>query len=229
MKKFLLILSAVFICSLLFAPVRRTLAQTGSVIYYWGVGGNSSLLNGDQGGTIELGATNGTNSINPINGGLPYIDFHYGNGKAQDYNARLINIADGRLDVVVDPNATGGTTIAGFRSDGVILNKGISNDGTAVKHVRSYGCQTGPFYGNSCSVHLVFPGPSWNDDNWTATCSHAHAVWTTTAAATAQSYDFAVEHGTQFNDIWVILTNYSYSSVGTNVGVSDINCIAIHD
>ncbi len=56
--------------------------------------GNNSQLQADQGGSIELGgdaATAGT--------GTPYIDFHY-SGLSQDYNARIINDADGRLSIV---------------------------------------------------------------------------------------------------------------------------------
>jgi hypothetical protein len=50
----------------------------------------------DQGGAIELGGRN--DLANPVSGGRPYIDFHYGNGLAQDFNFRIINFADNRLD-----------------------------------------------------------------------------------------------------------------------------------
>ncbi|MBI2967822.1 MAG: hypothetical protein HYY40_08420, partial [Bacteroidetes bacterium] len=55
--------------------------------------GNSSILFEDQGGSIELGGKNGVAGT-----GIPYIDFHY-NGLSQDYNARIINDANGRLSV----------------------------------------------------------------------------------------------------------------------------------
>ena len=51
-----------------------------------------SSLNADQGGSIELG--NGITA-----GAVPYIDFHYGTGAAQDYNMRIINEANGALAV----------------------------------------------------------------------------------------------------------------------------------
>ena len=52
----------------------------------------------DQGGSMELGG-NGT-TANPELGGRPYIDFHYGRGVAEDFNARVINQDDGVLDIV---------------------------------------------------------------------------------------------------------------------------------
>lgn len=57
--------------------------------------GNNSLLATDQGGTIELGGDNTTPGA-----GTPYIDFHQA-GITQDFNARIINDADGRLTLAV--------------------------------------------------------------------------------------------------------------------------------
>lgn len=53
--------------------------------------GNNSVLQADQGGSIELGGDNNTPGK-----GTPYIDFHF-QGKQEDYNVRLINNADRRL------------------------------------------------------------------------------------------------------------------------------------
>jgi hypothetical protein len=61
----------------------------------WG-GSAQNLLTEDQGGSIELGGRN--DLANPVTGGAPYIDFHYGTGSTQDYNFRIINSADNRLD-----------------------------------------------------------------------------------------------------------------------------------
>jgi hypothetical protein len=61
---------------------------SGSLIW-----GGSNALSTDQTGSIELG--NSTSS-----GTTPFIDFHYGKGTAQDYNVRIINDADGRLNIV---------------------------------------------------------------------------------------------------------------------------------
>jgi len=54
-----------------------------------------NMLSADQGGSIELGARN--NVANPVSGGRPFIDFHYGNGLGQDRNVRIMNNADGSL------------------------------------------------------------------------------------------------------------------------------------
>ncbi|HEX5869038.1 MAG TPA: tail fiber domain-containing protein [Longimicrobium sp.] len=55
--------------------------------------GNNSVFRADQGGSLELGGDNGTAGT-----GTPYIDFHYA-GLQQDYNARIINDANGQLTV----------------------------------------------------------------------------------------------------------------------------------
>jgi hypothetical protein len=56
-----------------------------------------SIALGAQGGSLELGATVGAA---PEMSEMPYVDFHFGLGAAQDYNVRLLNAADNRLDVV---------------------------------------------------------------------------------------------------------------------------------
>jgi len=58
--------------------------------------GNGSSINGDQGGSIELGGNNGKANAT---GAVPYIDFHFGSGRVEDYNARIINDGDGQLTV----------------------------------------------------------------------------------------------------------------------------------
>lgn len=57
---------------------------------------SDSLLYNDQGGSIELGGRNDTPGT-----GTPYIDFHMkrSDGKAEDFNVRLINREDGVLDL----------------------------------------------------------------------------------------------------------------------------------
>jgi hypothetical protein len=57
---------------------------------------NGSILSTDQGGSIELGGNNGRAGT-----GVPFIDFHHGNGRIEDYNARIINDGDGVLTVYV--------------------------------------------------------------------------------------------------------------------------------
>jgi hypothetical protein len=58
---------------------------------------------GVQGGSLELGATLGAAPE------TPYVDFHFGLGAAQDYNVRLLNAVDNRLDVVT---ASGGPVVS---------------------------------------------------------------------------------------------------------------------
>ena len=70
-------------------PEARLHVADGSIRW-----GNNSELIADQGGSIELGGNSATKGA-----GTPYIDFHH-NGLVQDYNARIINDADGRLSFV---------------------------------------------------------------------------------------------------------------------------------
>jgi hypothetical protein len=56
--------------------------------------GNNSCLAVDQGGSIELGGDSSTAGT-----GTPFIDFHF-QGKKEDFNARIINDADGQLNLV---------------------------------------------------------------------------------------------------------------------------------
>jgi len=54
--------------------------------------GNGSVLQADQGGSIELGGNSAT-----AGSGTPYIDFHFANGRIEDFNTRIINDAEGQL------------------------------------------------------------------------------------------------------------------------------------
>jgi uncharacterized protein YlzI (FlbEa/FlbD family) len=68
--------------------------------------GGRSALDSGQGGNIELG---GNGSVaNPVTNGSPYIDFHFGNGSAEDYNTRIWNPADDRFDII---NSNGGMIV----------------------------------------------------------------------------------------------------------------------
>ncbi|MBD2624721.1 tail fiber domain-containing protein [Microcystis flos-aquae FACHB-1344] len=75
--------------------------------------GNSSRLQSDQGGSIELGGDSSTPGR-----GTPYIDFHFA-GLTQDFNTRIINDANGRLSLVAQEiclSSDGGGTPVGAMS-----------------------------------------------------------------------------------------------------------------
>ena len=89
--------------------------------------GNSGLMVGssffdtDQGGAMELG---GTNSVaNPVAGGVPYIDFHYGTGTAQDYNVRIINNANNSLGIYASGSLT--LNVGSASTDSMIIGGGL--------------------------------------------------------------------------------------------------------
>jgi hypothetical protein len=72
-----------------------------------------AVLKSDQGGSIELGADN--DRANPVAGGAPYIDFHYGTGSAQDYNVRIQNAGDSLLSFYTSASATPALSVNGAK------------------------------------------------------------------------------------------------------------------
>jgi hypothetical protein len=84
-------------------PVARLHVAGGDVRW-----GNDSRLTVDQGGSIELGGSATAAGI-----GTPYVDFHF-SGLSEDFNARIINDANGQLSLVAPVvRATGAVTAAG--------------------------------------------------------------------------------------------------------------------
>ena len=84
-------------------PVAKLHLEGGGIRW-----GNGSVLTTDQGGSIELGGDSGTPGA-----GTPYIDFHF-RGLTQDFNARIINDADGQLSVVASAlSVTGDVLLPG--------------------------------------------------------------------------------------------------------------------
>ncbi len=81
----------------------------------------SSLFGIDQGGNIELGGNNST--ANPVSGGIPYIDFHYGTGTAQDYNVRIINNANNSLGIYANGSLT--LNVGSTSTDSMIIGGGL--------------------------------------------------------------------------------------------------------
>ncbi len=105
------------------APSTGNALQVGASGLVWGTAGSS--LSNDQGGSIELGGNNST--PNPITGGVPYIDFHYGTGTAQDFNVRIINQANNELDL----NANSGTVL--FKANGnAVVTGGLAVGTTTI-------------------------------------------------------------------------------------------------
>lgn len=73
------------------------------------VWGNSARLSTDEGGSAELGGSNGVAGT-----GSPYIDFHY-SGLSQDYNVRIQNDANGQISLnALTVATTGDLVVNGF-------------------------------------------------------------------------------------------------------------------
>ena len=186
------------------APVRKAIAQISSSYFLWGVNDDSSEADGDQGGAIELGSPSGVGQ-NPIASGQPYIDFHYGNGLAQDYNYRISNAGD---KVLSFSNATGNTPLQ-LESADVKVNNGVDPTGSGLKHARNSGCSTTGGVSN-CNITLAWPGTAFANTNYTVTCTFlAGKLFSITSKGTSSLSIFV--------------------TAGLNQASGEVDCIAVHD
>ncbi|MBN8583866.1 MAG: hypothetical protein J0M37_02135 [Ignavibacteria bacterium] len=99
---------------------------TRSNQFDWGLG---SRLTEEQGGSIELGVNNSESET-------PYVDFHFGlSTGVQDFNTRIINSADNKLDIISQNGSKmtfdGKTTRFGFTLPSVKLTNSILNGFTS--------------------------------------------------------------------------------------------------
>ncbi|OXJ06704.1 shufflon system plasmid conjugative transfer pilus tip adhesin PilV [Burkholderia sp. HI2500] len=75
---------------------------------------NGAGMNGDQGGSLELGDMTGTHP-----GQVPYVDFHYGGKGVQDFNMRVMNDGDNHL-MISGANGRGSLGVQGTLQAGNI-------------------------------------------------------------------------------------------------------------
>lgn len=150
---------------LLLAHSPRIQSQSTPQNIFWG----NSVLQADQGGSIELGAPNN----NSTNYGSPYIDFHFASGRAEDLNFRLINDADGVLHFF----SVGFVPVAAFGPHNVEIDGGVKNSGSGIKHVR-VPVSSCTVNGTFATCPLSWPGGAFADTNYTAVCSPDNAYGT---------------------------------------------------
>jgi hypothetical protein len=170
MKKSVVIASATLVLvvgSMLLYNFSIVRAQSPPASIDW----SNSVLQSDQNGSIELGTPTQIGT-NPTAGAEPYIDFHYGNGFSQDYNARLLNFGDGRLLVEVQRPNNGGPVIPlDITSANTIVNDGIGQ-GTGIKHARGAGCSGGA---GTCSATVNWSGTAFPNAAYTVSCTPENA------------------------------------------------------
>lgn len=194
---YLLIAGAVALAITVLSPHMPAVhAQSPPNQIFW----SNSLLNYDQNGAIELGSP-GTGQ-NPTNGATPYIDFHYGNGQSQDYNFRVVNDGDGVLSFVQNS-----TPVIRLRPTGIEIDRGVSQSGTGLKHVRAGGCSGSTV----CNVTVIWPGAAFSDTNYTAICTPDVSAFPISLVAKTKSS-----------------VTVSVTGAGT-VSMGGVECIAIHD
>jgi hypothetical protein len=123
--------------------------STGGPAISWGVGATTtqhSTLQTDQGGSIELGAAN--SQVNPVTNGAPYIDYHFGNGAAQDFNVRFINSANNEFRIQML------TSVKTQGSPGDLMRFGVATNGTTEIWVN----QASPYAGDVFSARSDVSG-----------------------------------------------------------------------
>lgn len=136
----------------------------------------------DQGGSLELGGSN--TQANAITGGIPYIDFHFGTGAAEDFNARLINSANRALQI----QTAGGIVPLAAQTDRVGI--GTTSPGARL-HVSSSAAQAGD------TILLVSSGAAVSQQVLAVTRGDAllrasMTVVGTNLGGTGDAYTFAV-------------------------------------
>ena len=102
-------------------PVAKLHVEGGAYV-------NGVRVTGNQGGALELGVPPSGPGRNPVDGGVPYIDFHFGNGKAEDFNARIINDGERHLSIGADVSVSGVLNADAF--NGMSIWEKGGNDGS---------------------------------------------------------------------------------------------------
>jgi hypothetical protein len=74
----------------------QKLSVASGAIGWGGTNGDVNVLT--SAGSAELGGNDAT--ANPSSGNKPYVDFHFGTGVAENYNARIINSADNEIQIL---------------------------------------------------------------------------------------------------------------------------------
>lgn len=207
-----------FLVLILAMPVREAIAQTSADYFTWGVSANSSVLYNDQGGSIELGQPYGGSGSNPVEGGVPYIDFHFGNGLSQDFNYRIQNSGNNVLSF----NSTTTNTL-NLEQNSIQVNGGVDATGNGIKHVRTdASCETGDVPGDTCTIDIIWPGLPFADTNYTVTC-------TPKAITVVASPVILVIPDANKTTTGVSVVVENLTETRSVVGVGGLNCIAIHD
>lgn len=136
--------------------------------HFFGTAG-SFLSGGNQGGSIELGPANSAG------GEIPFIDFHYGVGAAQDYNTRIINDANGRLNLIGTVRINGAYNLpSSDGSNGQVLttngsgtvswaaSSGTLNQGITMTSNTSESW----LVGNNTGTYSTSAGVGWTPGTW---------------------------------------------------------------
>ncbi len=114
-----------------------------------------------------------------------------------------------------------------FIGSSVVVNAGVSADGSGFKHVRTNAsCETGASVGSTCNIVVDWPGSPFADANYTATCNVKSISGNGTGGA---SYSFVLQIedvNKSAESMTVVVVNLSNDSPLT---VNGLNCIAIHD
>jgi predicted RNA-binding protein with TRAM domain len=110
----------------------------------------------------------------------------------------------------------------------VVINSGVSANGSGFKHVRTNAsCGTGGGIGSTCTIPVNWPGTPFVDTNYTVTCTPKSVAETGGGGANIYSFTILIPDANKTTTS----TNIEIDNLENNNGVivTGLNCIAIHD
>ena len=120
-----------------------------------------------------------------------------------------------------------GTPPLQVTSTEVVINGGVSADGSGIKHVRTNtACTPGTSAGNTCTISVDWPGTPFADANYTVTCT-PKLVQGETGGETTYGYAIYIPDANKSTtSTSVVVENLT---TGASIAVTGMNCIAMHD
>lgn len=188
---------------------------------YFGTAG-AFLAGGNQGGSLELGPSSGS-------GEIPFIDFHYGTGAAQDFNMRIINIGNQRLDfqnsggTVMSIN--GGSVFVGATSfSNATFNHGFEN-GFGPFTVEADAVDAGIFsWGPSTPGGTGNSSPTAARSGGKGVASSSSEIWLNvyiTAASSSITFKYRVSSEAGFDGMRFYVDGTADATFGFKTGTID--------
>jgi hypothetical protein len=181
----------------------------------WPYASYATLMTVINSGNVGIGTTTPTTKLE-VNGPVTLTPGSNGS----------ITFPDGTVQTTAYPaSSSGGSAPIQVDQNEVVINGGVSSNGSGIKHVRTdAACTTGSNIGNNCQIQVYWPGTLFSDTNYTVTCTPKRVSF---SGGYSVGYDLTIpDANKQTGFTTVTISNLSQS---TAVTVTGLNCIAIHD